>query len=521
MIKLRQLKVEVNHTANILSLIAKKLKVRDKDIISYEIVKESIDARDKNKIFYVYEINIEVKDEERILNNNKNNDITLADIKNLSLKIESKEELGDVIIVGSGPAGLFASYILSLNGYKPLIIEQGEDVDDRVKSVDKFFTTGILNPDSNVQFGIGGAGMFSDGKLHTLVKDKAGFINKVLKILVECGAPREILYCYKPHIGTDILRTVIRNMRDKIISMGGNFRFNTKLTNILVKDDKISSIEVNHKEVIPCDKLILAIGNGARDTFRMLYKNNIKMESKPFAVGLRLQHPQSLIDISQYGRKYKKLKKASYKLTFTTSKKRGVYSFCMCPGGYVINASSERGKLVVNGMSNYDRESINANSAIVVTVNKNDFGTNPIDGIVFQENLEKAAYDIASGKIPVQLYRDFLDNKVSTNFGSINPVFKGDYEFVNINAILPGYISESIKEAMIKFGTQIKGFDAGDVVIAGIESRTSSPIKIIRNADFECNIKGIYPTGEGAGYAGGITSSAIDGIKVSLSLINK
>lgn len=512
MIRVRQVKVDILNNENLINQIAYKLNIKVSDIIEYKIVKESIDARDKGKILYVYEVDVCVKDENKVLKKQLK-DVLISPNENYVFPVKIENNDKKTVIVGSGPAGLFAAYILAENNIKPIVIERGEDVDNRVKSVSKFFDDGILNTESNVQFGEGGAGTFSDGKLHTLIKDKNGRMKKVLETFVLCCAPSEITYCYKPHIGTDLLREVVKNMRNKIIEMGGIFRYNTKLTDIIVKDNKINAIEVNGNEIINCDNLILALGNSARDTFRMLYENKLNIESKPFAVGIRVQHKQSLIDKSQYGNS--KLSKASYKLTFTTKLKRGVYSFCMCPGGYVINASSVKGHLVINGMSNYERESENANSAIVVTVNKDDFGSNPLDGIKYQEELEKKAYDICEGKIPVQLYKDFLNKTKSTSFKSIKPVFKGSYEFADINQILPDYIKESIKEAMINFGNKINGFDHDDIIIAGVESRTSSPIRILRDECLEANIKGIYPCGEGAGYAGGITSSAIDGIKVA------
>ena len=512
MIRVRQVKVDILNNESLLLKIAHKLNINVSDITDYKIIKESIDARNKEKILYIYEVDICVKNEGKILKRVKK-DVSISENKEYVFPVKIENNDKKIVIVGSGPAGLFAAYILASNNIKPIVIERGEDVDNRVKTVSKFFDAGVLNEESNVQFGEGGAGTFSDGKLHTLVKDKNGRMKKVLETFVMCGAPSEITYCYKPHIGTDLLRKVVKNLRKKIINLGGEFYYNTKLTDIIVENNNIKAIQINNNEIINCDKLILALGNSARDTFRMLHKNKLNIESKPFAVGIRIQHPQKLIDKSQYGNS--KLSKASYKLTFTTKLKRGVYSFCMCPGGYVINASSSKGYLAINGMSNYERESINANSAIVVTVNKDDFGYNPLDGIKYQENLEKKAYEICQGKIPVQLYKDFLNKRKTTNFKSISPVFKGDYEFADINRILPEYIKESIKEAMINFGNKIKSFDSDDVIIAGVESRTSSPIRILRDEFLESNIKGIYPCGEGAGYAGGITSSAIDGIKVA------
>ena len=517
MIRLRQIKLEVDKDINdlLLEKISKKLKISKEMIKEYRINKKSIDARDKNNIYYVYEVDIKLDSEDLILKKNKSKDILKVEEENYSIEVTGNVKLNNrIVIVGTGPAGLFSAYMLSSLGYKPLIIERGESVEERIKSVEKFFETGVLNTESNIQFGEGGAGTFSDGKLNTLTKDRFNRSKKVFEIFVENGAPEEIMYLSKPHIGTDILRKVIVNMRNKIISMGGEFRYNTKLTNIIVNDNKLSQIEVNNNELIDCSLLILAIGHSARDTFKMLYENGIKMSPKAFAVGLRIMHPAKMINEAQYGTKYK-LDPASYKLTYTTSKNRGVYSFCMCPGGYVVNASSEDNHLVVNGMSNYKRDSSVSNSAIVVAVNPNDYGENIFDGLEFQRKLEKKAYEIGNGMIPIQLYKDYKENVISTNFLEFMPEIKGKYVFSNLNEIFPEYINESLKEAIDSFDRKIKGFARGDAILAGVESRTSSPIRIERYEDMSSSISGIYPIGEGAGYAGGITTSAIDGIKVS------
>ena len=385
--------------------------------------------------------------------------------------------------------------------------------------MEKFWETGSLNPNSNVQFGAGGAGTFSDGKLNTTVKDKSNRNKEVLRTFVKHGAPNDILYLNKPHIGTDLLRDVIKNMINEIINMGGEIKYQTCLTNIITKDNKLTQIEVNSKEIIPCENLILALGHSSRDTFEMLLKQGLNITPKPFAVGVRIQHPQFLIDFNQYGGNHLSLPPASYKLTYQTSKKRGVYSFCMCPGGYVVNASSEENKLAINGMSNHNRDSENANSAIIVTISPEDYGNNPLDGITFQRNLEKKAYEIGKGNIPVQLFKDFVQNTPSKNFNSINPIFKEKYTLTNIRDIFPRYINEALIEGIQNFDKKIKGFASDDAILAAVESRTSSPIKIQRDENFTSNIKGIYPCGEGAGYSGGITTSAIDGIKVAEAII--
>ncbi len=522
MIGVRQIKLNIkNDTLDELkNKVALKLKIDKNDIKKLNIVKKSIDARNKNNINYVYEVEVNVNNENKLLNKNKSNDIYLKKDESYKINIKNKRKMNNrPIIVGSGPSGLFCAYMLSFYGYNPIIIERGEKVEDRVKTIEEFWKTGKLNKNSNVQFGEGGAGTFSDGKLNTLVKDKNHMMKKVFEIFVECGAPKEILYENKPHIGTDLLREVIINMRNKIIKMGGEFKYNSLLTNLIIKDNTIKQIEVNNSELINCDDLIIAIGHSARDTFKMLHEKGINMVSKPFAVGVRIQHLQEMINFNQYGKNYKLLPPADYKLTYKTKDKRGVYSFCMCPGGYVVNASSEEGYLVINGMSNYKRDSKISNSAIVVTVSSEDFGNNLFDGMEFQRKLEKLAYEKGNGFIPVQLYEDFKKNKLSTKFKSIKPKFKGNYTFSNINDILPKFICNDLVEAIEYFDTKIKGYSSFDSIISGVETRTSSPVRILRDNNYMSNIKGIYPIGEGAGYAGGITTSAMDGIRVFEKII--
>ena len=525
MIRVRQIKVDVRKDNNddILRELCKKLRINKEMVKDIKIIRKSLDARFKPNLYYVYELDVLVDNEDKLLKKYGCNDIFLSPNEEFNFEITGTENLKSrPIIIGSGPAGLFCAYLLAEHGYNPIIIERGEKVEDRVKSIEKFWNTGKLNINSNIQFGEGGAGTFSDGKLNTLVKDKEFIGKKVFEIFVENGAPKEIMYLNKPHIGTDLLRKVIINMREKIISMGGEFKYNSCMTDIEIMDNRIKSITINNNEKINCDNLILAIGHSARDTFKMLYEKGINMESKPFAVGLRIEHPQKMINQNQYGIDYHPyLGQASYKLTYKASNNRGVYSFCMCPGGYVVNASSEEGYLVVNGMSNHDRESENANSAIVVTVGPKDYGTNPLDGIEYQRKLESAAYKIGNGKIPLQLYKDFKDNNMSTSLGNIKAITKGEYTLSNLNLILPEYISSSIKEAIPYFDKKIKGFAHDDAILLGIESRTSSPVKILRDHNYESSILGIYPIGEGAGYAGGITTSAIDGVKMALVFAKK
>ena len=504
MIRIRDIKVNIDD--NLSDVLKRKYNVK-----KYNIIKESIDAR--KGIVFVYTVDIEVDNEELFLKKYKSEKIFITPKEEYIFNITGTNKIKSrPIIVGLGPAGLFLGYMLSKYGYKPLIIERGERIEDRVKTVEEFWKNNKININSNVQFGEGGAGTFSDGKLNTLVKDKIFRGKKVFEIFVECGAPKEIMYSYKPHIGTDILRDVVINMRNKIISYGGEIRYNTKLTNIIIDNNSVSSIEVNDNEKIECNYLFLALGHSARDTFKMLNEVGINMKSKPFAVGLRIEHRQEDINKSLYKNNYNKLGPASYKLTYNTKDNRGVYSFCMCPGGYVVNASSEKNRLVINGMSNYKRDSKIANSALVVSVSSKDYGDDLFDGMHFQEKLEEDAYKIGNGLIPCQTLIDFNNNKKTECF-NLEPLTKGSYISSNLNDVLPKYITESIKEAIPSFKKQIDCFDKDDSVLLGIESRTSSPITIIRDEFGESNIKGIYPVGEGAGYSGGITTSAMDALK--------
>ena len=519
MIRVRQIKVlvENDNTEELLLKTSKKLNIKKNEIKKYKIIKKSIDARNKQEIYFVYEIEVDLENE----NNLKlSNDIIKIPKEEYLYPQKGVERMKNrPVIIGSGPAGLFCSYILAKLGYNPLVIERGEKVEDRINTVNNFWKTGKLNTNSNIQFGEGGAGTFSDGKLNTLIKDDNNRMKFVYETFVENGAQEEILYSYKPHVGTDVLVDVIKNIRKKIISLGGEFRFNTCLTGINIKDEKIESIVLNNAEIIDTDIVVLALGHSSRDTIKMLYDKKINMESKPFAVGYRVIHNQDMINLSQYGNKYKDmLGAATYKLTYKASNNIGVYSFCMCPGGYVVNSSSEENRLCINGMSYSKRDSKCANSAIIATVNK---FSNPLDGIEFQREIEEKAYAVGNGKIPVQLFKDFKDNKVSSSFKNVIPEIKGEYEFADLNKILPKELNDSIKEALDMFGNKIKGFDNDDTVLAGVEARTSSPVRIIRNDDFISNIDGIYPCGEGAGYAGGITSAAIDGIKVAEAIVGR
>lgn len=519
MLRINQLKLPISHTEEDLKRKASKLlRIPPSRMLELHIIKQSIDARKKPELFYVYTVDVKVAEEGAILKKAKGNQITVSPEKQYHFPSSGEQPCKNrPVIIGSGPAGLFCAYMLAKAGYRPLLLERGADVDTRTKDVERFWETGQLHPNSNVQFGEGGAGTFSDGKLNTLVKDPYGRNKKVLELFVQYGAPEEILYVNKPHIGTDILTTVVKNMREAILRAGGEVRFHSQVTDLLITDGRLHGVVTQTGEEIPCDLAVLAIGHSARDTFRLLEQKGIPMEAKAFAVGVRVEHPQTMINESQYGMpKSTILSAASYKVAEQLSNGRGVYSFCMCPGGYVVNASSEEGRLAVNGMSYHNRSGENANSAIIVTVTPEDYGDfSPLAGVAFQQELEQKAYQLANGKIPVQLYGDFCKNKVSTAFGQVVPQMKGEYAFADVRSIFPDEIAASIAEGIQKFNDKIRGFSREDAILSGVESRTSSPVRISRDETFMSQIRGIYPCGEGAGYAGGITSAAMDGIKVA------
>ncbi len=511
--------------------IEKKLKIKADDIRNIQILKKSVDARKKEQLSFVYQLDIECDNEKKIVSRYKKNDVSLKEKKTIIRKINDNippENKGQTVIAGFGPAGIFAAYELAKSGYKPIVIERGFDVENRKKTVEKFWNTGELDTECNVSFGEGGAGTFSDGKLNTMVKDRFGYNRKVLETFVRFGAPKEILYLQKPHIGTDKLADVVKNMRLEIERLGGEVRFGVRLDSINTEKEnetqKIVSVNVtdresSQKQEIKCEKLILAIGHSARDTFISLHESDVEMQQKSFAIGVRVEHLQEMIGRNQYGDMYKILPTADYKLTHQTKDGRGVYSFCMCPGGYVVNASSQKGMLAVNGMSNYLRDSKNANSAMVVTVGPEDYESDDVlAGMRFQQKWEKKAYEAAGGKIPVQLFGDFKKDRVSSEFGEVIPETKGEYAFANVRKIIPESVASSIEEGITAFEKKIKGYSRDDTLLLGIESRTSSPVKILRDESMQSNIRGIYPCGEGAGYAGGITSAAMDGIKIAMQI---
>lgn len=521
MLRIPQLKLHISHTeAELCSAIAKELRLPE-HTFTYKIRKRSIDARKNQELHYVYAIDVSLseKEESRILRKSKGKFLPVSE---KSYDFQPGKNLPKLkhqpVVIGAGPAGLFCAYFLAMYGYRPILLERGEKMEERIQKVERFWKSGILDTESNVQFGEGGAGTFSDGKLNTMVKDPSGRIYKVLEIFAEHGAPEEILYLNKPHIGTDNLRRVVVSMRKQMEEWGAELRFSSKVTDIVSENGRVSGIIINHQEELPCEVVVAAIGHSARDTFEMLAEKPLEIESKAFAIGVRMEHPQELIGKAQYGERYKELPPADYKLTHQTKKGRGVYSFCMCPGGFVVNASSEQGRLVVNGMSNHDRAEKNANSALIVTVTPEDFlkegFQGPLAGMQFQRKWEEAAFRQGNGKIPVQLFGDLLSGKKSDTIKSILPNTKGAFAPADLRECLPEDIIESLIEGILAFDKKIPGYAAADAPLSGVETRTSSPIRIPRDGTMQARIAGLYPCGEGAGYAGGITSASVDGIKV-------
>lgn len=530
MIQISQLKLPADHTPEDLKRkAARALHIKPEEIKNLTIRRQSLDARKKPELFYSYTVAVETERESQVLHKAKNPQAVLCKQEDYIFPKPGTEKLiHRPVIIGCGPAGLFCGLMLARAGYCPVILERGQDVDQRRQAVDRFWETGKLNPVSNVQFGEGGAGTFSDGKLNTLVKDSFKRNSLVLKLFWEFGADPSILYDYKPHIGTDVLAGIVKSMRQEIIRLGGQVRFSCQVTDLKVENGCLRGLEVTDRstgetETIPADAAVLAIGHSARDTFEMLYRRGVPMDKKAFAVGLRIQHPQELINLSQYGRKEAgNLGAASYKLTRQTSSGRGVYSFCMCPGGYVVDASSEPGRLAVNGMSYHARAGKNANSALIVTVTPEDFPEDsPLAGVTFQRQLEERAFQAAEGKIPVQLYEDFKAGRISRQIGDTEPQMRGQWAFGDVRSIMPEPFNTALLEAMEGFGQMIHGFDRPDALFAGIESRTSSPLRIWRGENMESEILGLYPCGEGAGYAGGITSAAMDGVKAAEAIAGR
>lgn len=526
MLRVSNIKISIDEDPSIIEkLVLKKLKIKSSDLVKYYIYKESIDAR-KGNISFVYTVDVQVKNEDKVLNKHVKDVVKIKELKYEGVESGTEKLDKRPVIIGSGPAGLFAGLVLAQRGYKPLLLERGLDVDRRSEDIDLFWKERKFKNNSNVQFGEGGAGTFSDGKLTTRIKDIR--CRKVLEELVNFGSPEEILYSHKPHVGTDILKGVVKNIRNEIIRLGGEVRFDSKVTDICRVDNGIESITINDNEVIETNIVILAIGHSARDTYEMLHERGVHIIQKPFAIGARIEHPQELINKSQYKdfHNHPRLGAADYRLIEHTSNGRTAYTFCMCPGGSVIASASNEGQVVTNGMSEHARDKDNANSAFLVNVVPGDFGSDhPLAGMYFQEKYERLAYELGGQNYnaPVQLVGDFLNDRISTKIGSVKPSYEPGYTFVDLRECLPQFVTETMKEALSGFDRKIKGFAMNDAVLTAVETRSSAPIRIVRDEETleSTNTRNLYPCGEGAGYAGGIVTAAVDGIKCAEKIIGK
>jgi uncharacterized FAD-dependent dehydrogenase len=523
MLRLTELKLPLDHPPEALrAAILHRLGLRDDDLVSFSIFKRSYDARKKHALLLIYAVDVEVKDEAALLKRFRN-DRHLAPTPDMAYHFvgHAPENLAArPIVVGFGPCGIFAALVLAQMGFKPIVLERGKAVRERTQDTWGLWRKHTLNPESNVQFGEGGAGTFSDGKLYSQIKDPRHLGRKVLTEFVKAGAPEEILYVSKPHIGTFRLVGMVETMRHEIEKLGGEIRFQQRVTDVLIEDGHVCGVVLASGETLRSNHVILALGHSARDTFEMLHARGVHMEAKPFSIGFRIEHPQSLIDRARLGPNAGNpmLGAADYKLVHHAKNGRTVYSFCMCPGGTVVAAASEPGCVVTNGMSQYSRNERNANAGIVVGITPEDYPGDVMAGVELQRRLEARAFELGGGNYdaPGQLVGDFLEGKPSTQLGSVEPSYKPGVHLTDLASCLPDYAIEAIREALPAFDQQIKGFAMKDAVLTGVETRTSSPLRITRGDDYQSlNVKGLYPAGEGAGYAGGILSAGVDGIRVA------
>ena len=526
MIRITELRLPIEHPPEAIEqAILKRLKVDAKDLIQVTIFKRSYDARKNIALAFIYTVDVSVKNEEAILKRFANDpNIRISPDTQYHFVAQAPDTLGTSfirpVVIGFGPCGIFAALLLAQMGLKPIVLERGKQVRERTQDTWGLWRKNVLNPESNVQFGEGGAGTFSDGKLWSQIKDPKFYGRKVLHEFVKAGAPAEILYVAKPHIGTFRLVGVVEKMREEIIRLGGEIRFSHKVIGFDIQDEVIQAIKIEGHADLPANHVVLALGHSARDTFQALHDAGVYMEAKPFSVGFRIEHPQSLIDKARLGPHAGNalIGAADYKLVHHAKNGRSVYSFCMCPGGTVVAATSEPNRVVTNGMSQYSRNERNANAGIVVGITPDDYPGDPMAGIAFQRALESKAYELGGStyEAPGQLVGDFLEGKPSTEFRSVLPSYKPGVHLTDLAESLPAYAIEAIREAIPAFEKQIPGFSMKDAVLTGVETRTSSPLRITRGPNFQSlNIKGLYPAGEGAGYAGGIMSAGVDGIKVA------